>query len=171
VSYDQLRGLNALSLPAACDGVVGRRGQSQKHGLLSQRILDGNGSRLGHDQPGGSATKQTADTLKALSPWNEDSLSRLQLRVIAGADDATDSFVARDQRVTHARECRHASVPQQSLCARTDPAVFNLHLNLTRAGSCQPERLQRQLLGLLKNNGLGFHGCIVLLTLLCVNKR
>ena len=161
VSHNQVGRANFLALTAARHSVVGRGRQGQQDRLVFQIFAHSDGSGFGHDQPGGRTAKQAAHSFKALRARDKNPLVLFVGGLTTGPAHPPDGLVARHQGIAHAGEGRHAAVPQQSFCASADAAVFHLDFDLVRADFGQGQGLQGKLSGLLENDGVGIHSCIV----------
>jgi hypothetical protein len=72
--------------------------------------------------------------------------------------DHTYCFITWDQGISQSWKSWHGAGPKQALGTCADAAVSDLNHKVFYTRFPQVKKLDRQLTGGIKNNGLGFHG-------------
>jgi hypothetical protein len=155
VPDDQVGRLHRHAGTAAGHRVVGRGGQRQQHGTVAQVFTDRIGLVARHHQRGRGGTEQAPHIPVAARTGHEHALADMVARGRTRLAHAADRFIARHQRIAHAREGRHVAVPQQAFGAGGDAAPFDVDDDVAGLWFGQQQLSQRQLFRVLENDGGG----------------
>ena len=157
VTDDEVRG----TAVATDERVLRGGGERQEHAALAERIVDLGDARRGHHQTRGGAAEETAHLAKAVSARNEDAVARAHGGRRVGFTDATDRFVAGNQRIAEPGKGRHFPAVEKPLGARADGAPLDVHKHLAGAERRQREAAELDVTGLLEDDSNGAHGVLL----------
>jgi hypothetical protein len=153
VPHDQRRGTGG----DAAERPVSRGGECDQAGAVTQCRIHRHEAGGGGHEMGGGAAEQAADGAEAAGAGNEDGLADPDRRVGGGFDHRADRLVARNQRVAHAGERRHAARPEKSLGPGADAAPADRDDRVRRSGRCQGQAGDRQALRTFEDDGESVH--------------
>ena len=134
--------------------VARRRSEREQHRGFAERGIDRGDARRRHHEPRCRAAEETAHFTEAACTRHEHGLtdaSRVSLR--ADLADAADGFIARDERISHARERRHLAGPEKPLGAGADAAPVDVDDDLFGRRVAQGQAPQRELPRPLHHHG------------------
>ena len=138
----------AMANSAAVDYFRNRADRSAERGI------DRGDARRRHHEPRCRAAEETAHFTEAACTRHEHGLtdaSRVGLR--ADLADTADGFIARDERISHARERRHLAGPEKPLGAGADAAPVDVDDDLFGRRVAQGQAPQRELPRPLHHHG------------------